>query len=110
VKEVDNYYRSTLGFPIPANVREVSDTLRDLCTETAPLNQYFGNECNGFLDLDQHPHPPQSDDVWIDPSRNVALIKGQVKTRSTGTASIRSYKHRSLSLMEMLTPWIEMEV
>jgi hypothetical protein len=77
-------------------------------TEIAPLNQYFGNDRHAFLE--QHPHPPQSDDIFIDPARNIAMIKGRVKTRSTGTASTRLYKHGGLSLMEMLTPWIELEV
>ncbi len=77
-------------------------------TETAPLNQYFGNERNAFLD--QHPPPPQSDDVFIDLAHNIAMIKGRVKTRSTGTASTRLYKHGGLSLMEMITPWIELSV
>lgn len=76
-------------------------------SEMAPLNQYFGNDRNAFLD--QHPPPPPSDDVFIDPLRNIALIKGRVKTRSTGTAPTRLYKHGGLSLMEMITPWIELE-
>jgi hypothetical protein len=77
-------------------------------TETAPLNQYFGNERNALLN--QQPNPPQGDDVFIDTVRNIALIKGRVKTRATGTASTKLYKHGGLSLMEMITPWIELEV
>lgn len=76
-------------------------------SEMTLLNQYFGNDRNAYLDL--HPFPPQSDDVFIVPLRNIALIKGRVKTRSTGTASTKLYKHGGLSLMEMITPWIELE-
>jgi hypothetical protein len=33
-----------------------------------------------------------------------------VKTHSTGEAATKLYKHGGLSLMEMLTPWIKIEV
>jgi hypothetical protein len=47
---------------------------------------------------------------YRDSSRQIALIKGRVKTRSTGEAATKLNKHGGLSLMEMLTPWIEIEV
>ena len=46
----------------------------------------------------------------IDTHREVALVKGRIKTRSTGEAATRLYKHGGLSLMEMLIPWIVLEV
>ena len=76
-------------------------------SELGPLNQYFGND--RFVSLNANPNPPPGDDVVIDKSRNVALIRGRVKTRSTSAASTRLYKHGGLSLMEMITPWIELE-
>jgi len=72
------------------------------------LNDYFGNDRSVFLH--EKPHPPQSDDVYVDSVRNVAMIKGRVKTKSTGEAASRLYKHGGLSLMEMLVPWIEIEL
>ncbi len=75
--------------------------------ELVALNEYFGNNRNARLS--ESTDPPQSDDVFCDPSRDIAMIKGRVKTRSTGTAGTKLYKHGGLSLMEMLTPWIELE-
>ncbi|MGB5156911.1 hypothetical protein [Desulfobacterium sp. N47] len=75
--------------------------------ELAALNEYFGNNRNA--PLNENPEPPLSDDVFCDPSRNIAMVRGRVKTRSTGTAATKLYKHGGLSLMEMLTPWIELE-
>jgi len=76
-------------------------------TEVKDLNAYFGNDRH--VSLTEKPDPPVSDDVYRDSSRQVALIKGRVKTRSTGEAAAKLYKHGGLSLMEMLTPWIELE-
>jgi hypothetical protein len=45
----------------------------------------------------------------ISRTSKVAMIKGRVKTKSTGDAASRLYKHGGLSLMEMLVPWIEIE-
>jgi len=72
------------------------------------LNTYFGNNRN--ISLGENPKPPESDDIWTDTSHNVALVKGRVRTRSTGEAASRLYRHGGLSLMEMITPWIELEV
>jgi hypothetical protein len=77
-------------------------------SELAELNRFFGNERHAFLT--EKPQPPISDDIFIDTSRNVAMIKGRIKTRSTGTAATKLYKHGGLSLMEMITPWIELEI
>lgn len=76
--------------------------------ETQILNEYFGNDRYAYLK--ENPNPPRSDDIIRDTNRQVALIKGRVKTRSTGDASTKLYKHGGLSLMEMLTPWIVLEV
>lgn len=71
------------------------------------LNQYFGNERS--VCLEEKKDPPKTDDILVDPARKVAVIKGRVRSRSTGEGATRIYKHGGLSLMEMLTPWIEME-
>jgi len=76
-------------------------------SELMDLNLYFGNDRH--VSLTEKPYPPVSDDVYRDSSRQVALIKGRVKTRSTGEAAAKLYKHGGLSLMEMLVPWIELE-
>lgn len=75
--------------------------------ELRSLNEYFGNNRNVFLSV--NPDFPDSNDIIIDENRGVAIIKGRVKTRSTGEAATRLYKHGGLSLMEMLTPWIVLE-
>jgi len=77
-------------------------------SELRNLNAYFGNNRN--ISLGENPNPPESDDIWTDTSRNVALVKGRVRTRSTGEAASKLYRHGGLSLMEMITPWIELEV
>lgn len=75
--------------------------------ELKELNAYFGNDRHASLS--EKPDPPASDDVYIDAARQVALIKGRVKTRASGEAAAKLYKHGGLSLMEMITPWIELE-
>jgi hypothetical protein len=72
--------------------------------EMRELNDYFGN--HRFAYLSEKPDYPKSDDVYVDTIRQVAMLKGRVKTRSTGDASSKLYKHGGLSLMEMLTPWV----
>ncbi len=76
--------------------------------ELKALNEYFGNE--RWISLEKKPSPPASDDLYIDPLRKVAMIKGRVKTKSTGEAASRLYKHGGLSLMEMIVPWIEIVI
>lgn len=75
--------------------------------ELRELNEYFGNNRN--MSLLVNPNPPKSDDLVVDKNRELAIIKGRVKTRSTGEAATRLYKHGGLSFMEMLTPWIVLE-
>jgi hypothetical protein len=76
--------------------------------ELRELNDYFGND--RFAYLSDKPNPPQSDDIVIHERRQLAMIKGRVKTRSTGEAAVKLYKHGGLSLMEMLTPWVVLEM
>jgi len=83
------------------------DFPRTSSSEQRELNDYFGNDRN--VSLSEKPHPPQTDDVFIDTLHKVAMIKGRVKTKSTGDAASRLYKHGGLSLMEMLVPWIKIE-
>ena len=76
-------------------------------SEMKDLNGYFGND--RYVSLAEKPVPPASDDIYLDTARKVVLLKGRVKTRATGEAATRLYKHGGLSLMEMITPWIELE-
>ena len=71
------------------------------------LNSYFGNNRNTLLS--DNPDPPKSDDLIIDEAKGVAMVKGRIKTRSTGAAAMKLYKHGGLSFMEMLTPWVVLE-
>ena len=77
-------------------------------SEIKDLNAYFGNDRHVFLT--EKPNPPDSEDIFIDPSKNVAMVRGRVRTRSTGEAAGKLYRHGGLSLMEKITPWIELEV
>ena len=76
-------------------------------SEMRGLNAYFGNDRN--VSLKEKPDPPVSDDIFIGHSKKVAMVKGRVRTRSTGGAASKLYRHGGLSLMEMITPWIELE-
>lgn len=75
--------------------------------ELRELNDYFGND--RFAYLSDKPNPPQSEDIVIHEGKQLAMVKGRVKTRSTGEAAVKLYKHGGLSLMEMLTPWVVLE-
>ena len=77
-------------------------------SEIKGLNAYFGNDRNVFLE--EKPDIPVSDDIYIGESQKTAMVKGRVRTKSTGDAARKLYKHGGLSLMEMITPWIELEV
>ncbi len=76
-------------------------------SETKALNAYFGNDRN--VPLEENPQPPVSDDLFIVQSQSVAMVKGRVRTKSTGEAASKLYRHGGLSLMEMITPWIELK-
>ncbi len=77
-------------------------------SEMKTLNAYFGNDRN--VPLEEKPDTPASDDIFIVQSQNLAMVKGRVRTRSSGEAASRLYRHGGLSLMEMITPWIELKV
>ncbi|MBW1708135.1 MAG: hypothetical protein JRJ86_23770 [Deltaproteobacteria bacterium] len=76
-------------------------------SETKALNAYFGNDRN--VPLEENLQLPISDDLFVVQSQNVAMVKGRVKTKSTGEAASKLYRHGGLSLMEMITPWIELK-
>lgn len=75
--------------------------------ESRELNAYFGND--RYAILSENPDPPESDNIFVDTQKQVAMLKGRVKTRSTGEAAAKLYKHGGLSLMEMFIPWVELE-
>ena len=76
-------------------------------SEMKALNAYFGNDRN--VSLEEKPTYPVSDDLFVVQSQNVAMVKGRIRTRSTGEAASKLYRHGGLSLMEMITPWIELD-
>jgi len=76
-------------------------------SEMKNLNAYFGNERN--VSLKENLVCPVSDDLLVVQSQKVAMVKGRVRTRSTGEAARKLYRHGGLSLMEMITPWIELK-
>ncbi len=84
------------GMDFPRSISELRD-----------LNAYFGNDRQAFLS--DKPNPPRSKDIIIDENKGLAMVKGRIKTRSTGEAATKLYKHGGLSLMEMLTPWVVLE-
>lgn len=54
VKEIDAEYRATLGFPVPANVRAVTNAIRELCREgTIGIQHSRGNYCRKNPDLSE---------------------------------------------------------
>ncbi len=77
-------------------------------SEMRGLNACFGNDRN--VSLEKKSDIPVSDDIYRCESQKTAMIKGRVRTKSTGDAARKLYKHGGLSLMEMITPWIELEV
>ena len=77
-------------------------------SEMKDLNTYFGNNRN--ISIKEKPDILVSDDIFIGDSKKVAMVKGRVRTKSTGEAASKLYRHGGLSLMENITPWIELEV
>lgn len=76
-------------------------------SETRILNECFGN--NRYVRLSEKPDHPKTDDIIVDTGKQVAMIKGRIRARSTGEAATKLYRHGGLSLMEMLTPWMVLE-
>lgn len=55
------------------------------------------------------PYPMESVGLhWIDDKR-VGMLRGRMKNRPQGSAANKLYRHGGMSLMEMLTPWIEIQ-
>jgi hypothetical protein len=54
VKEIDAEYRATLGFPVPANVRAITNAIRELCREgIIGIQHSRGNYCRKNPDLSE---------------------------------------------------------
>lgn len=78
VKEIDAEYRATLGFPVPTNVRAVSNAIRDLCKDSLIGVQHSsGNFCGANPALNEteifnakisDPFPTQPPPPHPDPS------------------------------------------
>ena len=55
------------------------------------------------------PLPQWNPDLQLIPERRIAMLRGRIRTRPSGTSSRRLYQHEGFSLMEILIPWIELE-
>ena len=52
------------------------------------------------------PFPAKHPDLQLFPDRQLAMLRGRLKTRPKGTGSRRLYQHGGFSLMEVLVPWV----
>lgn len=77
--------------------------------ELRPLTQYLGGERFKRLG-DGELTPTDSPDLAIYPERGVAVLRGRVQTHPPGPSAGKLYKHGGLSIMEMLTPWVILQV
>ena len=75
--------------------------------ELKDLNAFFGNNRN--ISLEESMIYPDTDDILVIQSQKMAMVKGRVRTRSSGEAARKLYRNGGLSFMEMITPWIELE-
>ncbi len=71
------------------------------------LNRFFGNDRNRRIEPGML--IPTSKFIHRVDGQNIAMIKGRIRTASTGKAASMKYKHGGLSLMEMVTPWLELK-
>ena len=56
------------------------------------------------------PLPPWNPDLQMLPSVRTAMLRGRLRARPSGTSSRKLYQHGGFSLMEVLVPWIELEL
>jgi len=71
------------------------------------LSSWFGGERWGEIGGSKG-EPPE--DEAVARYGNIAMIRGRVQTHPPGPAATRAYKHGGQSIMEMVTPWVVMEV
>lgn len=72
-----------------------------------PLMQIFGGE--RYADLARIGEPLDHPDVAVYADRGVAMLRGRVQLHPPGPDASKLFKHGGLSLMEMITPWLELE-
>ena len=53
--------------------------------------------------------PAWHTDLQLLPHSRCAMLRGRLRTRTSGTSSRKLYQHGGFSLMEVLVPWIELE-
>ena len=53
--------------------------------------------------------PAWNPDLQMLPQSRIAMLRGRLRTRPSGTSSRKLYQHGGFSLMEVLVPWIELE-
>lgn len=61
-----------------------------------------------FKEFDGNGFSFDSTELQVIPSRRVAMLRGRIKNRPQGPAANKVFRHGGMSLMEMLTPWIEL--
>ena len=71
------------------------------------LNRFFGND--RYKKVEPGILTPDSKYIHCLDGQDIVMIKGRVRTAGTGKAASIKYKHGGLSLMEMVTPWIELK-
>jgi hypothetical protein len=76
--------------------------------ELSPLSQRFGN--TRFHRLTPAEPPLNHPDVAHLTSRHLECLRGRVTTHSSGEGANKLYRHGGLSLMEMLTPWLVLQL
>ena len=70
------------------------------------LSDYLGGE--RYARLSSSGPPPEHADLAVYREKDLAVLKGRIHLHPPGKAASRLYKHGGLSLMEMLTPWMEL--
>jgi len=53
--------------------------------------------------------PAWHSDLQLLPHSRCAMLRGRLRTRTSGTSSRKLYQHGGFSLMEVLVPWIQLE-
>lgn len=53
--------------------------------------------------------PQESNDLQINYHKRVAMLRGRIKNRPQGPSANKVFRHGGMSLMEMLTPYVEIQ-
>ncbi|MFQ5674779.1 MAG: hypothetical protein ACE5G1_02695 [bacterium] len=58
---------------------------------------------------DDEPLPEEVPGLHVIGEKRLAMLQGRIKNRPQGPSGNKAYRHGGLSLMEMLTPWLEIK-